>query len=154
LTTDPLHPAHRSHIEKLRKENEYLSADLKLVEQRIQFIQKCGMRSKRAENLAEEAGELCVFTLRFGLSLCYVEEYYQKKIKLTMQEINRLDREIERLDKAIYKQRAEMGGVHAPAQNNQAIQKQIWILENRLDKVLIRLSFLLRLLIKGLFTRP
>ena len=43
------------------------------------------------------------------------------------------------MDKEIDGQRANLGGVHAASQNNDAILKSIRVLENRLDKVYIRL---------------
>ena len=39
------------------------------------------------------------------------------------------------MDKEIDGQRANLGGIHAASQNNDAILKSIRVLENRLDKV-------------------
>ena len=42
---------------------------------------------------------------------------------------------MEIMHKKIWEQRQKMGGINASRENNQAIAKQIQILENRLDKV-------------------
>ena len=47
-----------------------------------------------------------------------------------------LDRQMEIMHKKIWEQRQKMGGINASRENNQAIAKQIQILENRLDKAL------------------
>ncbi len=62
-------------------------------------------------------------------------DLYQKKIRLIAAEISALDNAINVKYKEIDDQRASLGGVHAASQNNDAIQKQIRVLENRLDKV-------------------
>ena len=49
-----------------------------------------------------------------------------------------LDKQMEIMHKKIWEQRQKMGGVNASRENNQAIAKQIQILENRLDKALKR----------------
>ena len=43
---------------------------------------------------------------------------------------------MELMHKKIWEQRQKMGGINASRENNQAISKQILILENRLDKAL------------------
>ena len=45
---------------------------------------------------------------------------------------------MEIMHKKIWDQRQKMGGINASRENNQAIAKQIQILENRLDKALKR----------------
>ena len=52
-----------------------------------------------------------------------------------MAEIGALDNAINATGKEIDAQRASLGGVNAASQNNDAVQKQIRVLENRLDKV-------------------
>ena len=49
-----------------------------------------------------------------------------------------LDKQMEIMHKKIWDQRQKMGGINASRENNQAIAKQIQILENRLDKALKR----------------
>lgn len=63
-------------------------------------------------------------------------ECYQKKIRLIVAEITALDSAINTMDKEIDDQRANLGGINAASQNNDAIHKQIRVLENRLDKVI------------------
>jgi septal ring factor EnvC (AmiA/AmiB activator) len=52
--------------------------------------------------------------------------------------LQELDKQMEIMHKKIWEQRQKMGGVNASRENNQAIAKQIQILENRLDKALKR----------------
>ena len=54
-----------------------------------------------------------------------------------MAEIQALDNAINAAGKDIDAQRANLGGIHAASQNNDAILKQVRVLENRLDKVSI-----------------
>ena len=56
-------------------------------------------------------------------------------VRVRLQE---LDKQMEIMHKKIWEQRQKMGGVNASRENNQAIAKQIQILENRLDKALKR----------------
>jgi hypothetical protein len=70
-----------------------------------------------------------------GLTVSY-QDALQKKIRQIQQEIADLDKETSRLDHEIDIQRAKLGGVNAAQQNNAAIDKQIRVLENRLEKVI------------------
>lgn len=58
-------------------------------------------------------------------------------MKQLQPEISELENAITLLSRDIDKKRAELGGVNAAAENNGAIEKQIRVLENRLDKVRI-----------------
>lgn len=59
----------------------------------------------------------------------------QRKIRQIQQENLDLDKESSRLGQEIDIHRAKLGGVNAAQQNNAAIDKQIRVLENRLEKV-------------------
>ncbi|KAI9017712.1 hypothetical protein BC832DRAFT_44214 [Gaertneriomyces semiglobifer] len=112
----------RASIEKLKHENQYLLEELNLLEQRSQERYKKGMKSKRAESIAEEG------------------ESYNRKIRYLMTEVAELDNALAALDKEIEQQRSDLGGVNAASENSAAIQKQIRILENRLDKALVKFN--------------
>jgi predicted RNase H-like nuclease (RuvC/YqgF family) len=62
-------------------------------------------------------------------------ENLQRKIKQIQSEITELDKESSKLGQEIDIHRAKLGGVNAAQQNNAAIDKQIRVLENRLEKV-------------------
>ena len=64
----------------------------------------------------------------------------QRKIKQNQSDIGELDKECTRLGQEIDIHRAKLGGVHAAQQNNAAIDKQIRVLENRLEKVLFTIN--------------
>lgn len=58
-----------------------------------------------------------------------------KKTKLTMFEIDGIDKETDMFSREIDLYRAKLGGVHAAQQNHAAIGRQVVVLENRLEKV-------------------
>ncbi|KAJ3302847.1 Coiled-coil domain-containing protein 63 [Kappamyces sp. JEL0829] len=112
----------RVSIEKLRVDNDHLQDELRLLEQRNEDKRRNGIQSKKAENLGEQA------------------ETLQKKIRQIQQEIVDLDKETSRLAHEIDIHRAKLGGVNAAQQNNAAIDKQIRVLENRLEKALVKFN--------------
>ena len=61
---------------------------------------------------------------------------YTRKIEMEKRRIEELDKQIEAMEKNILSQRKKMGGVNAAKENHAQIQKQIKILENRLEKAL------------------
>jgi predicted nucleic acid-binding Zn-ribbon protein len=64
---------------------------------------------------------------------------YTQKIEVENRNVRALDEQIQLLKQKILYQRKHMGGVNASRENQQMIQKQIRILENRLDKALVSL---------------
>ena len=65
-------------------------------------------------------------------------DLFTRKIELEKRRVAELDKQIARMQVRIMEQRKKMGGVNAARENNQQIQKQIKILENRLDKALVK----------------
>eukprot|EP00842_Homolaphlyctis_polyrhiza_P002654 jgi/Hompol1/338/HPOL_001131-RA len=112
----------RSTIEKLKKDNEHLQDELRLLEQRNEDRRKNGIQSKKAESMAEQA------------------ELLQRKIKQILSQVVELDQETSKMDAEIDVQRSKLGGVNAARQNNDAIDKQVRVLENRLDKALVKFN--------------
>ncbi|KAJ3270391.1 Coiled-coil domain-containing protein 63 [Terramyces sp. JEL0728] len=108
----------RASIEKLRVDNEHLQDELRLLEQRNEDRRKNGIQSKKAEAMAEQAGT-------------------QKQI---LEEIANLDKETSKLNHEVDIHRAKLGGVNAAQINNAAIDKQVRVLENRLEKALIKFN--------------
>jgi len=54
--------------------------------------------------------------------------------------IAELDRKVREMEREISKQRKDMGGVHISQQQHIALQKQIRVMENRLDKASVRFN--------------
>ena len=65
---------------------------------------------------------------------------YMKKIEIERKKIDELDRSIAKYQEQILDQKSRVGGVNAAQTNNQLIQKQIRVLENRLDKSLLKFN--------------
>jgi coiled-coil domain-containing protein 63/114 len=65
---------------------------------------------------------------------------YLHRIEEERRQIEDLDIEIASYQEKILDQKARMGGINASWQNNQMIQKQIRVLENRLDKCLLKFN--------------
>lgn len=63
---------------------------------------------------------------------------YARKIQAEQRRIRQLDEQIRKMEGTIQQQREAMGGVNASKDANQQVQKQIRILENRLDKALVK----------------
>ncbi|KAJ3295035.1 Coiled-coil domain-containing protein 63 [Borealophlyctis nickersoniae] len=112
----------RATIDKLKRDNYHLMEKLRLLETRTEDRRRIGIQSKQAEALAEQA------------------ETFNRKIRAIINDITELDEAIALIDRDIDQQRADLGGVNAAMQNSEAIEKQIRILENRLDKALVKFN--------------
>ncbi len=65
---------------------------------------------------------------------------YMKKIEVERAKISELDKQIIVYQEQILDQKTRLGGVNAAQINNQLIQKQIKVLDNRLDKSLLKFN--------------
>lgn len=63
---------------------------------------------------------------------------YMKKIEMERAKISELDQQIVTYQEQILEQKTRLGGVNAAQVNNKLIQKQIKVLDNRLDKCLLK----------------
>lgn len=63
---------------------------------------------------------------------------YMKKIESERRKIDDLDKAIAKMSEKILDQKSRLGGVNAAQTNNELIQRQIKLLENRLDKSLLK----------------
>lgn len=63
---------------------------------------------------------------------------YMKKIEIERSKISELDQQIVKYQEQILEQKTRLGGVNAAQVNNKLIQKQIKVLDNRLDKCLLK----------------
>ena len=65
---------------------------------------------------------------------------YLKKIEKERANIEDLDRGIAKYQEKILDQKSRLGGVNAAQENNKLVQMQIRVLENRLDKNLMKFN--------------
>ena len=65
-------------------------------------------------------------------------DLYTRKIETEKRCVGELDKQIADMNQRIMEQRRQMGGVNAARENNQQTQRQIKILENRLEKALVK----------------
>lgn len=68
---------------------------------------------------------------------------YIKKIENERRKIEELDKSINVYQERILEQKSRLGGVNAAQENNMLIQKQIQVLENRLNKSLLKFNEIL-----------
>jgi len=109
----------RNMIEKLKTDNEQLKEELSVEQRHAKVYDSVSAQAQIAK--LQDTGDM-----------------YTRKIELEKRRIEELDKQMEIMHKKIWEQRQKMGGVNASRENNQAIAKQIQILENRLDKALKR----------------
>merc|ERR1719334_1145410 len=65
-------------------------------------------------------------------------EMYLRKIEIEKKRISELDLQIKKMEESILQQRSDMGGINANRETSKTIQKNIRMLENRLDKALVK----------------
>ena len=119
LQNIPLHCACRNTIERLKGDNEQLKEELAVERRHAKVYDSVSAQAQIAK--LQDTGDM-----------------YTRKIELEKRRIQELDKQMEMMHKKIWSQRQKMGGINASRENNQAIAKQIQILENRLDKALKR----------------
>jgi len=107
----------RATIDKLKNDNEQLKEELHVERKHAKLYDSVSAQAQIAK--LQDTGDM-----------------YTRKIELEKRRIEELDRQMEIMHKKIWEQRQKMGGINASRENNQAIAKQIQILENRLDKAL------------------
>lgn len=111
----------REIIDTLRHENEILKLDLT-------------QESRESRKAASSGAAMDIARLQDQAAM------YVRKIESERKKIEDLDKAIAKYQEKILEQNARLGGVNASQQNNQMIHKQIKILENRLDKSLLKFN--------------
>eukprot|EP00736_Rhodelphis_marinus_P009779 Rmarinus@m.17933 len=111
----------RNAIEKLKRDNEALREELAM-ESRHAKISSSLKASDEIARLQDQA------------------DNYTRKLEVEKRRLDELDKQIKIMEQKILEQRHRMGGVNAARDNNLQIQKQIRILENRLDKALVKFN--------------
>mmetsp|Transcript_25602 Transcript_25602/g.36081 ORF Transcript_25602/g.36081 Transcript_25602/m.36081 type:complete len:510 (+) Transcript_25602:33-1562(+) len=111
----------RQQIDKLKKDNERLKEDLAL-------------ETRQAKQANNQSASAQIAKLQDQADL-YARKIEQEKVR-----IEQLDDKIKNMEKQVLKQRKDMGGVNASQENSMHVQKKIKILENRLDKALVKFN--------------
>ena len=107
-------------IAKLRKDNEALKQELGM--ETRHSTMKPNETSEKNARLHEEA------------------EKFQRQMHDEVKRIEYLDEQISMIKQRTIQQRKTMGGVNAARENQAMVQKQIKILENRLDQALVKFN--------------
>jgi DNA repair exonuclease SbcCD ATPase subunit len=108
-------------IDKLRKENEQLKSELAM-ETRHASVKVSTAHASRLSTLTEQ-GNL-----------------YTSKIAVQERNLAEIEKQMALMREKVMSQRKRMGGVNAARENQMMVQKQIRILENRLDKALVKFN--------------
>lgn len=111
----------QQQMEKLRRDNETLKEELALEQRNTKKTSTATQQSILAQ--LHDQGDA-----------------YTQKIEIEARNIKMLEDQIQLLKQKVLHQRKHMGGVNAAKENQQMINKQIRILENRLDKALIKFN--------------
>eukprot|EP00753_Platysulcus_tardus_P000812 PLAT10730.1.p1 GENE.PLAT10730.1~~PLAT10730.1.p1 ORF type:complete len:587 (-),score=363.97 PLAT10730.1:133-1893(-) len=106
-------------IEKLRRDNEALKAEIAM-ESRFTAKPPSAKHATTIADLHEKAAG------------------YQQKLDVEKRTLSELGKQIRLMKEKILAQRKAMGGINASKENHAMVQKQIRILENRLDKALVK----------------
>lgn len=109
-------------LEKLRAENEELKIDVATLQARS---------SMKSLNLYEQS--------QLDLRMTEIETY-KNKITVEKDKIAKLGRQIKQLQDEIWNERRLNGGRNASTENQQRVEKQVRILENRLDQALVQFN--------------
>uniref|UniRef100_A0A7S1XXH8 ODAD1 central coiled coil region domain-containing protein n=1 Tax=Phaeomonas parva TaxID=124430 RepID=A0A7S1XXH8_9STRA len=111
----------QQNIDKLRRENETLKSSMSLeMRQRTQPLSDA--QNEKVMRLQDEAD-------------AYTEANEKEKRNIMV-----LREQITHMRQEILRQRKAMGGVNAARENQAMVQKQVRILENRLDKALVKFN--------------
>jgi hypothetical protein len=111
----------RQAIDKIKKENEQLKEQLAAESQSISQPLEGGTLAYITKSQAEV-------------------EYYEHKIDLEQRRLEELDKQSKMLFVKGLEMQQSRGGVNAVKESDRAVQKQIRILENRLDKALVKFN--------------
>lgn len=91
----------------------------------------------------QELHSVNVFLTCFGMQMAKLQEQaesFTRKIEGERRKIEELDGNIKELNAAVLEQRKKLGGSNVVRDNNLKTQKQIKVLENRLDKSLLKFN--------------
>ncbi|DBA00509.1 TPA: hypothetical protein N0F65_006413 [Lagenidium giganteum] len=108
-------------IEKLKKENEEMKNELSLATRHFNE----SSATQQQEQLTKLHDQI---------------DSYQRKVAIESKKLDTLTQQISIMKHKVLHQKKHMGGVNAAKENQQMVNKQIRILENRLDKSLVKFN--------------
>ena len=111
----------RAQIEKLKKDHERVKEELALETRQAKLSNN--MTATHSIAKLQDQGDI-----------------YQRKIELEKRRIHDLTHTLRKTEEAILIQRKASGGINAARDSNLSTSKQIRILENRLDKALVKFN--------------
>merc|ERR1712228_255986 len=123
----------RTKIEKLKNDNERLKEELAL-ETRQAKMSLTGNNNNRLSSSSNKMND----GNNSLSSIAESGEMYLRKIEIEKKRIAELDLQIKKMEESILQQRSDMGGINANRETSKTIQKNIRMLENRLDKALVK----------------
>lgn len=109
-------------LEKLRQENESLKSDVATLQARTTLRPVTTFEREQVEKLYGET------------------EKYSACIQGEKDRISSMEEQIAALREKVWRQRRSMGGVNAARDNQRLVEKQVRILENRLDQALVKFN--------------
>ena len=110
---------HRQQIIKLTKMNELIAQEL-ATETKLAAVSNSSAAARKLATLREQ------------------KEMYQNKISTEKKRIAEMDKNLAVLRTKILEKKKAIGGEHTAAENYRSVEKRIKMLENQLDKALVR----------------
>lgn len=112
----------RATIEKLKSENDQLKEELSRSSNTTDTTTFTQRTLKEMHKLQDEADQ------------------YTRKIEVERRRLEEIEKQAGLAGTKVFAARAELGGVNATKENDQSVNKQIKVLENRLDKALTKFN--------------
>lgn len=109
-------------LDKLRAENETLKADVSRLQTRNMTRPINSFEQSQLDRLYQELDKFTVL------------------VETEKSKASAMEKEITELRDEIWKRRKQMGGVNAAATNQRNVQKQVSLLESRLDQALVKFN--------------
>ena len=130
----------RQAIESLTNQNEVLKNEL-TIEDRQAKAGKPSPKKKKGGKKKGGKGAAPGGAMSASDQISRLQDQgdqYTRKIELERRRMEELDKNIKQLQEKILGQRQKMGGVNSSKESNQQIARHIQVLENRLDKALVK----------------
>lgn len=129
----------RQAIETLTNQNEVLKNELTIEDRQAKAGK--GSKPKKGKKKGGKGGALVGGAMSASDQISRLQDQgdqYTRKIELERRRMEELDKTIKTLQEKILSQRQKMGGVNSSKESNQQIARHIQVLENRLDKALVK----------------
>lgn len=128
----------RSKITKIKTENERLKEELALETRHTKRSRNSYHRHSHSNTHSINNKRHRNISTLSAHALQEQSDIYQTKIEVEKRKILSLEQQIRKMSEGILQQRSAMGGINANRETSKTIQKNIRMLENRLDKALVK----------------